>query len=185
MEQRGVGANLPVTVSELVVKDEESFIEDVRQALYAAKIVAYSQGFDIMRAGAEEYGWTLNMGAISRIWRAGCIIRAQFLDRIAEAYQEDPDLPLLMSAPYFASALAPAQEAWRRVTGMAIAAGIPSPVFASALSYYDGLHTDRLYAALIQGQRDFFGSHTYGRIDKEGIFHTEWSGDRTESRTDV
>ena len=185
VEQRGVGANLPVTVSELVVKDEESFIEDVRQALYAAKIVAYSQGFDIMRAGAEEYGWTLNMGAISRIWRAGCIIRAQFLDRIAEAYQEDPDLPLLMSAPYFASALAPAQEAWRRVTGMAIAAGIPSPVFASALSYYDGLHTDRLYAALIQGQRDFFGSHTYGRIDKEGIFHTEWSGDRTESRTDV
>lgn len=185
VEQRGAGANLPVTVSELVVEDEESFIEDVRQALYAAKIVAYSQGFDIMRAGAEEYGWTLNMGAISRIWRAGCIIRAQFLDRIAEAYQEDPDLPLLMSAPYFASALAPAQEAWRRVTGMAIAAGIPSPVFASALSYYDGLHTDRLYAALIQGQRDFFGSHTYGRIDKEGIFHTEWSGDRTESRTDV
>ncbi|MFS0895658.1 NADP-dependent phosphogluconate dehydrogenase [Microbacterium sp. 179-I 3D3 NHS] len=162
------------------VTDEDGFIEDVRLALYASKIVAYSQGFDEIRAGAAEYGWNIDLGAISKIWRGGCIIRAQFLNRIAEAYAETPDLPVLMAAPYFAEALTRGQASWRRVVVTAAQSGIPAPAFSSSLSYYDGIRADRLPAALVQGQRDFFGAHTYRRIDKEGTFHTLWSGDRTE-----
>ncbi|MEV8338088.1 NADP-dependent phosphogluconate dehydrogenase [Leucobacter sp. NPDC077196] len=179
-EQRAAAAALPGPSEQLTVADEATFIEDVRQALYASKIVAYSQGFDEIRAGAAEYGWTIDLGAISRIWRAGCIIRAQFLNRIADAYAAEADLALLMSAPYFADALAGSQEAWRRVVVHATAAGIPAPAFSSSLAYYDGLRAERLPAALVQGQRDFFGAHTYRRIDREGVFHTLWSGDRSE-----
>jgi len=165
---------------EFVVDDVDAFIEDVRLALYASKIVAYSQGFDEIRAGAVEYGWNIDLGAVAKIWRAGCIIRAQFLNRIAEAYAGEPDLPALLTAPYFAEALSRGQAAWRRVVIAAAQAGIPAPAFSSSLSYYDGIRAERLPAALIQGQRDFFGAHTYRRIDKEGTFHTLWSGDRSE-----
>ncbi|MFB8386369.1 NADP-dependent phosphogluconate dehydrogenase [Microbacterium sp. NPDC055910] len=178
--QRPYGVNLPGPDRDLDVSDVDAFIEDVRLALYASKIVAYSQGFDLIRAGAAEYGWAIDLGAISKIWRAGCIIRAQFLNRIADAYTQDPGLPLLMAAPYFDEALGRAQGAWRRIVADAAASGIPSPAFGSSLAYYDGIRATRLPAALIQGQRDFFGAHTYRRIDREGTFHTLWSGDRTE-----
>ncbi|WP_231821589.1 NADP-dependent phosphogluconate dehydrogenase [Microbacterium resistens] len=179
-EQRAAAASLPGPSEAFTVADEDAFIEDVRLALYASKIVAYSQGFDEIRAGAAEYGWNIDLGAISKIWRGGCIIRAQFLNRIAEAYAQTPDLPVLMTAPYFAEALTRGQDAWRRVVIAAARAGIPAPAFSSSLSYYDGIRAERLPAALVQGQRDFFGAHTYRRIDKPGTFHTLWSGDRTE-----
>ncbi|WP_309102425.1 NADP-dependent phosphogluconate dehydrogenase [Microbacterium sp.] len=179
-EQRAAAASLPGPDEEFSVEDTEAFIEDVRLALYASKIVAYSQGFDEIRAGAAEYGWTIDLGAISKIWRGGCIIRAQFLNRIADAYAAAPELPVLLTAPYFTEAITRAQGAWRRVVVTAAEAGIPAPAFSSSLSYYDGIRADRLPAALVQGQRDFFGAHTYKRIDKEGTFHTQWSGDRTE-----
>ncbi len=162
--------------------DAETFVEQVRLALYASKIVAYSQGFDIIRAGAAAYDWAIDLGAVSKIWRGGCIIRAQFLNRIADAYAAQPDLPLLLAAPYFAEALGRAQDAWREVVTVAAASGIPAPAFASSLAYYDGLRADRLPAALVQGQRDFFGAHTYRRVDRPGVFHTEWSGDRSETQ---
>ena len=178
-EQRALASNFPGPDS-FSVADEAAFIEDVRQALYASKIVAYSQGFDAIRAGAAEYNWTINLGEVARIWRGGCIIRAQFLNHITEAYRANEELALLMAAPYFAAAVANAQAAWRRVVIAATEAGIPAPAFSSSLSYYDGLRADRLPAAVVQGQRDFFGAHTYRRIDKDGTFHTQWSGDRTE-----
>ncbi|MDF2508009.1 MAG: NADP-dependent phosphogluconate dehydrogenase, partial [Microbacterium sp.] len=179
-EQRAVSGDLPGPEEEFSVEDTDAFIEDVRLALYASKIVAYSQGFDEIRAGAAEYDWNIDLGAISKIWRGGCIIRAQFLNRIADAYAETPELPVLLTAPYFTEAITRAQAAWRRVVIAAAEAGIPAPAFSSSLSYYDGIRADRLPAALVQGQRDFFGAHTYKRIDKEGTFHTLWSGDRTE-----
>ncbi|RGE17936.1 NADP-dependent phosphogluconate dehydrogenase [Leucobacter sp. wl10] len=179
-EQRAAARALPGPEAAFVVEDDAAFIEDVRQALYASKIVAYSQGFDEIRSGAAEHRWSIDLGAIARIWRAGCIIRAQFLNRIAEAYAADPELPVLMAAPYFSDALSRGQGAWRRVVAAAARAGIPTPAFASSLAYYDGLRAERLPAALIQGQRDFFGAHTYRRVDRPGGFHTLWSGDRTE-----
>ncbi len=190
-EQRAVSRELPGpstgsgTGSEsLEVGDADAFVEDVRLALYASKIVAYSQGFDLIRAGAAEYGWNIDLGAIARIWRGGCIIRAQFLNRIADAYHATPDLPVLLTAPYFVEALGRAQDAWRRIVQISAGAGIPAPAFSSSLAYYDGLRAERLPAALIQGQRDFFGAHTYKRIDRPGTFHTLWSGDRTETEAE-
>ncbi len=179
-EQREVSRALPGPSGTLEVVDTDAFIEKVRLALYASKIVAYSQGFDEIRAGAAEYDWSIDLGAVAKIWRAGCIIRAQFLNRIADAYAAAPDLPVLLTAPYFVEALERAQSAWRDVVSTSAQSGIPAPAFASSLAYYDGLRADRLPAALIQGQRDFFGAHTYKRIDKPGTFHTLWSGDRSE-----
>ena len=180
-EQRDVAGALPGPAeSAFTVEDADAFIEQVRLALYASKIVAYSQGFDEIRAGAAQFGWSIDLGAVSRIWRGGCIIRAQFLNRIAEAYRADPELPVLLTAPYFVEALGRAQDAWRHIVMTAAAAGIPAPAFSSSLAYYDGLRADRLPAALIQGQRDFFGAHTYRRVDRPGTFHTLWSGDRSE-----
>lgn len=185
-EQRAVSRDLPGpsanpgAASALQVDDVDAFIEDVRLALYASKIVAYSQGFDEIRAGAAEYDWNIDLGQVAKIWRGGCIIRAQFLNRITEAYAETPDLAVLLTAPYFVDALGRAQDAWRRIVSTSAAAGIPAPAFSSSLSYYDGLRAERLPASLIQGQRDFFGAHTYRRIDKDGTFHTLWSGDRSE-----
>ncbi|TMR91220.1 NADP-dependent phosphogluconate dehydrogenase [Nonomuraea basaltis] len=155
-------------------------IEDVRQALYASKIVAYAQGFDQMAAASKEYGWDVDLGAMATIWRGGCIIRAKFLDRIRAAYDANPALPTLLADPTFAAALDAAQESWRRVVTTAVQIGVPTPGFSSALAYYDGLRRDRLPAALVQGLRDYFGAHTYLRVDKEGAFHTDWSGDRME-----
>ena len=164
-----------------LVADVDAFVEDVRLALYASKIIAYSQGFDIIVSGAEQYGWEIDKGAVAKIWRAGCIIRARFLERITEAYAEQPDLVALVLAPFFTDAVTGGQDAWRRVVQYATVSGIPAPAFSSSLAYYDGLRADRLPAALVQGQRDFFGAHTYKRVDRDGIFHTEWSGDRSET----
>ncbi len=162
------------------VTKPEGFEDDVRAALYASKVVAYAQGFDAIIAGAAEYDWHIDKGAMAKIWRAGCIIRARFLNRIVDAYANDPDLPTLLADPYFAKAVADGEAAWRRVVVAAAQSGVPVPGFASALSYFDSLAAKRLPAALIQGQRDFFGAHTYKRVDKEGTFHTLWSEDRSE-----
>ena len=183
--QREAAADLPGPSEPWTVDpaDADAFVEDVRKALYASKIVAYSQGFDEIVAGAEHYGWDIKKGEIAKIWRAGCIIRARFLNRITEAYGADPGLVVLLSAPYFRDAIAETQEAWRRVVAIAARAGIPAPAFSSSLSYYDGLRAPRLPASLVQGQRDFFGAHTYKRIDRPGVFHTLWSGDHSEIET--
>jgi 6-phosphogluconate dehydrogenase len=155
--------------------DRNAFIEDVRRALYASKVVAYAQGFDMIAAGGAEYGWDIDRGAMATIWRGGCIIRARFLDRIREAYDADPNLPSLLVAPYFAEAVRSGVESWRRVVAKAALGGIPTPAFASSLAYYDGLRRSPLPAALIQGLRDNFGAHTYKRVDRDGTFHTEWA----------
>lgn len=160
--------------------DAAQFTEDIQQALYASKIVAYAQGFDQIAAGSAEYDWDLHPGDLATIWRGGCIIRARFLNRIKDAYAQNPALPSLILAPYFREAIEHAIDSWRRVVSTATLLGIPVPAFASSLSYYDALRAERLPAALTQGQRDFFGAHTYERIDAEGKFHTLWSGDRSE-----
>ncbi|GAC84322.1 NADP-dependent phosphogluconate dehydrogenase [Gordonia paraffinivorans] len=160
--------------------DKARFIEDIKAALYASKVVAYAQGFDQIAAGSAEYGWDVDRGALATIWRGGCIIRAQFLNRIREAYADDPALPSLLLAPYFRDAVEAGIDSWRRVVSTATLLGIPVPAFASSLSYYDALRAERLPAALTQGLRDYFGAHTYQRVDKEGTFHTLWSGDRSE-----
>ncbi len=181
--QRAAAGNLPAHAVKWEVADNKAFVEAVRKALYASKLVAYAQGFDAIRAGAKEYNWQIDLGAVSKIWRGGCIIRAQFLNRIADAYSKNPNLESLILDPYFASAVSDAVSAWREVVAKASLAGIPVPAFASSLSYYDALRAPRLPAALVQGQRDFFGAHTYKRVDMPGVFHTLWSGDRTEIET--
>ncbi|MBY0441116.1 MAG: NADP-dependent phosphogluconate dehydrogenase [Mycobacteriaceae bacterium] len=160
--------------------DRDTFIENVRQALYASKIVAYAQGFNQIQAGSAAYGWAIKPGTLATIWRGGCIIRAKFLNRIKEAFDAEPELASLLVAPYFRSSVESAIDSWRHVVVTATQLGIPTPGFSSALSYYDALRTDRLPAALTQAQRDFFGAHSYGRIDKPGKFHTLWSGNRSE-----
>ncbi len=182
--QRQAAAHLPGPDSAGGIDDVDGFVDAVGQALYASKIVAYSQGFDAIAQGGVEYNWSIDRAEVARIWRAGCIIRAQFLNRITEAYRAQPDLPLLISAPYFTEALVSAQSAWRDVIHRAVDAGVPVPAFASSLAYYDQIRRDRLPASVIQGQRDFFGAHTYRRVDKQGVFHTLWSGDRSEVQTD-
>jgi 6-phosphogluconate dehydrogenase len=162
----------------------EALVNDVRDALYASKIVAYAQGFEHLRAGSKEFGWDLDLGALATIWRGGCIIRAQFLDRIKDAYSESPDLPNLMLAPFFRDALGSSQRAWRSVVKQAIDQGVPIPAFASSLAYYDGYRRARGPANLIQGLRDYFGSHGYHRTDREGAYHTRWAQDGTEVRVD-
>ena len=181
--QRAAASALPGPTAS-PVEDVDGFIEGVRQALYASKVIAYSQGFDAIVAGAEQYNWDIKKGEVAKIWRGGCIIRARFLNRITEAYAENPQLVSLVTAPFFTDVVAKAQDAWRNVVADAAHAGIPAPVFASSLSYYDSLRADRLPAALTQGQRDFFGAHTYKRTDREGTFHTLWSGDRSEVETE-
>lgn len=154
----------------------DAFIAAVRDALYASKIVAYAQGFDLLAAAAREYGWTLDPGGISLLWRGGCIIRAQFLERIKQAYDRDPALPNLLLDPFFKQAAAKAQDGWREVVSLSARAGICAPAFTSALSYYDALRSGRLWANLTQAQRDYFGAHTYERTDRPRgtFFHTQW-----------
>ena len=163
------------------VTDREAFIEDVRLALLASKVVAYSQGFDQIAAASAEFGWDIDRGAMARIWRGGCIIRARFLNRITEAYERDSGLALLLADEYFVGAVGKGVGAWRRTVSQAALNGVPTPAFSSSLAYYDGVRAPRLPANLIQAQRDFFGAHTYRRTDRGGTFHTEWSGDRSES----
>ena len=159
----------------------DRFVEDVRAALYASKVVAYAQGFEHIAAASGQYGWGIDSGAMATIWRGGCIIRARFLDRIRDAYDRDPLLTNLLLDEYFRDAVAGAQEAWRRVIGTAVAAGVPVPAFTSSLAYYDGYRRERGPANLIQGLRDFFGAHTYRRVDRQGSFHTRWAQDGKES----
>ena len=160
--------------------DVPAFVEAVRRALYASKIVSYAQGFDMLAAGAREHDWDLDMGTIATIWRGGCIIRARFLDRIIEAFAERPDLVSLLAAPVFVESLQGADQAWREVVSTAVRAGVPTPGFAAALAAFDGARRDRLPAALVQGLRDLFGAHTYKRVDRDGAFHVMWGEDRRE-----
>ncbi|MDK6475933.1 NADP-dependent phosphogluconate dehydrogenase [Corynebacterium amycolatum] len=180
LAQREAARNLPSGSLAKAPEDRDAFVERVRKALYASKIVAYSQGFDEINAGAKEYGWEIDRGALATIWRGGCIIRAQFLNRIKEAYDRNPELPALVLDEYFRDQVTECLDAWRDVVVTAAQMGIPAPVFSSSLAYYDGLRAERLPAALVQGQRDYFGAHTYQRVDREGAFHTLWSGDRSE-----
>ena len=164
--------------------DKKDIIEAVRQALYFSKIVSYAQGFAQMKAASQEYGWTLNYGEIAKIFRAGCIIRAKFLQKITDAYSKNPDLDNLMLDDYFLNILGSNQAAVRRVVTLAIQAGIPVPTFSSALAYYDSYRSPVLPANLIQAQRDLFGAHTYQRVDRPGIFHFHWNQGREEQLED-
>ncbi len=160
--------------------DAGSLADDLEHALYASKIVSYAQGFAQMAAAADDEGWDVHLGSMATIWRGGCIIRARFLDRIREAYDEDPHLANLMLADFFASALKEAQDPWRRVVARSAELGIPTPALSSSLAYYDGYRRARGPASLIQGLRDLFGAHTYRRVDREGTFHVMWGEDGRE-----
>jgi 6-phosphogluconate dehydrogenase len=155
--------------------DRNAFIESVRRALYFSKVISYAQGFAQLRAASEEYNWNLDYGTIAKIFRAGCIIRARFLQKITDAYTKDKALANLLLDPYFRDIAANYQGALRDVVSAAIAAGVPVPAFASAIAYFDGYRSARLPANLVQAQRDFFGAHTFERIDKPGSFHADWS----------
>lgn len=159
--------------------DRAAFVEDIRQALYAAKIVSYAQGYMMMGTAAGSYGWELSYGGIALMWREGCIIRSAFLGKIEEAYRQDPGLVNLLLAPYFRGEVEGAQSAWRRVVAKAALHGIPIPAMSSALAFFDGYRHERLPANLIQAQRDYFGAHTYERVDRPRgeFFHTDWTGE--------
>jgi 6-phosphogluconate dehydrogenase len=180
-EQRAAAARvLPGPSGRLDPARTDAFVDDVRDALYASKVVAYAQGFEQIAAAAEANGWDVELGGLATIWRGGCIIRARFLDRIREAYAADPGLRNLLFAGYFRDAVGQAQDAWRRVGAAAVELGIATPAFASSLAYYDGFRRERGPANLLQAQRDFFGAHTYRRTDRPGSFHTRWSEDGQE-----
>ncbi|KAK9668360.1 hypothetical protein RND81_13G055000 [Saponaria officinalis] len=155
--------------------DKKRLIDDVRQALYASKICSYAQGMNLLRAKSAEKNWNLNFGELARIWKGGCIIRAVFLDRIKKAYQRNPNLASLVVDPEFAKEMVQRQAAWRRVVGLAVAAGISTPGMCASLAYFDTYRRSRLPANLVQAQRDYFGAHTYERVDRSGSYHTEWS----------
>jgi len=158
--------------------NKKAFVEDLRKALYASKIVSYAQGYTLMRAAAEEYKWNLNYGGVALMWRGGCIIRSVFLGKIKEAFDRNPDLKNILLDPYFKEKVEASQEAWRRVVSTAISNGVPVPAFSIALSYFDGYRTERLPANMLQAQRDYFGAHQYERIDEPRgkFFHTNWTG---------
>ena len=158
--------------------DRDAFIEDVRQALYASKITSYAQGYVQLDAAAEEFGWELDNGQIALLWRGGCIIRATFLEDIKAAFDRDADLENLLLDDFFRDAIETAQPSWRRVVATAVELGLPVPGFSAALAYFDGYRRGRLPANLLQAQRDYFGAHTYRRLDQEGTFHTDWIRER-------
>ncbi|HXE11887.1 MAG TPA: decarboxylating NADP(+)-dependent phosphogluconate dehydrogenase [Bryobacteraceae bacterium] len=159
-------------------EDRDSFIEDVRRALYCSKLISYAQGYMLLREAAKEQGWNLNLGGIALMWRGGCIIRSRFLGKIKEAYDRNPKLLNLLLDSFFSKLLNDYQASWRRGLAHAINLGVPTPAFSTALSFYDGYRTERLPANLLQAQRDFFGAHTYERVDKPRgqFFHTNWTG---------
>jgi 6-phosphogluconate dehydrogenase len=158
--------------------DKKAFINDLKNALYASKIISYAQGYQLMQAAAKEYGWNLNYGGIALMWRGGCIIRSVFLGKIKDAFDKNPNLTNLLLDPFFTGKVQSSQDGWRRVVASAIFDGIPSPAMSSALSYFDGYRAERLPANLLQAQRDYFGAHTYERLDKPRgeFFHTNWTG---------
>jgi 6-phosphogluconate dehydrogenase len=167
-----------------VVTDTESWLQAVHDALYAAKIVSYAQGFMLMRAASEKYGWNLAYGDVAMLWRAGCIIRSRFLGDIKAAYARDAELNSLLLDPFFSDALRNAEAGWRKAVGLGIDQGIPLPAFSAALAFFDGYRRAFLPANLLQAQRDYFGAHTYRRTDTEGVFHTDWVGGGEEARVD-
>ena len=157
--------------------DKAAFVEMVRKALFSAKICSYAQGFQLLRAADQGNHWSLAYGTVASLWRAGCIIRAQFLGKIKEAYARNPDLANLLLDPYFAGVLGSCNDSWRKVVAVAAENGIAVPAFMSALAYYDGYRSAVLPANLLQAQRDYFGAHTYQRVDREGKFHTQWTAE--------
>ena len=158
--------------------DRKAFLEDLRKALFASKVVSYAQGYSLMRAAAKEYGWDLNYGGIALLWRGGCIIRSVFLGKIKEAFDKNPTLANILLDPYFKEKLSEAQQGWRNVVAQAVVNGVPAPCMTAALEYYDGYRTERLPANMLQAQRDYFGAHTYERTDRPRgeFFHTNWTG---------
>ena len=179
MKEERVAASKKLRGPKPIIKtDRAKFIEDIRQALYASKIVSYAQGYMLLRAAAKEYNWKLNYGGIALMWRGGCIIRSQFLGKIKEAYDKRPRLANLMLDPHFKREIRTSQKGWRNVIATAVKKGIPVPAFATALNFYDSYRSERLPANLLQAQRDYFGAHTYERVDKPRgeFFHTNWTG---------
>ena len=158
--------------------DRQRWIDDIRKALYASKIISYAQGYMLMRAAAQQYGWNLNYGGIALMWRGGCIIRSAFLGDIKKAFDKDPELPNLLFAPFFKKAIKSCIRSWRKVVSTAVKKGLPVPAFGTALAFFDGFRSERLPANLLQAQRDYFGAHTYQRVDKPRaeFFHTNWTG---------
>ena len=183
-KERRVRASKVLRGPSPVSAPRRTLVQDAEAALYASKIVAYAQGFEHLAAASREYGWNVDLAGVATIWRGGCIIRARLLHSVKEAYEQDAGLESLMVTPSFADALAAAQEPWRRVVKAAVDGGIPIPALASSLAYYDGYRRARGPANLIQGLRDYFGSHTYHRVDREGAYHTRWAQDGKEVRTD-
>jgi len=177
-DERIEASRIVPDVHKVHVADKHEFINHVRDAIYAAKIISYAQGFVLMRAAAQEFKWKLNYGGIALMWRGGCIIRSKFLGKIKEAFDNNANLSNLILDPFFLDKLQHCSKGWRHVVSTAVLSGIPVPALTTALSYYDGLRTERLPANLLQAQRDFFGAHTYERIDhKRGeFFHTNWTG---------
>ena len=158
--------------------DRARWLIDIRNALYASKIISYAQGYMLMRAAAAQYGWNLNNGGIALMWRGGCIIRSAFLGDITKAFAKNPQLDNLLLDPFFRKAIKGCTRSWRKVVSMAVKKGIPVPAFSTALAFFDGLRCERLPANLLQAQRDYFGAHTYERVDKPRgeFFHTNWTG---------
>jgi len=179
MKEERVAAAKKLKGPKPVIKgDQKKFIEAIRQALYASKIVSYAQGYMLMRAAAAEYKWNLNNGGIALMWRGGCIIRSAFLGEIKKAFDKNPKLMNLLLDPFFRKAIKDCQRSWRNVVAMAAKKGIPVPAFSTALAFYDGYRSERLPANLLQAQRDYFGAHTYERVDQPRgqFFHTNWTG---------
>ena len=176
--ERAAAAKLLPGPAAAFTGDRATLLADLEQAVYAAKVASYAQGYMLMQAAAKAYGWNLNLGGIALMWRGGCIIRSAFLEKIKDAFDTDPTLPNLLLAPYFRAALAAADGAWRRVVATAVKLGIPAPALSSALAFYDGYRRERLPANLTQAQRDYFGAHTYERVDRPRgqFFHTDWTG---------
>ncbi|MCA9874583.1 MAG: decarboxylating NADP(+)-dependent phosphogluconate dehydrogenase [Anaerolineales bacterium] len=178
-EERVAASQVLTGPSATFTGDKTAFLNDLREALYAAKIISYTQGYMLFRAASQDYGWHLNYGGIALMWRQGCIIRAAFLDKIKSAYDNDPQLTNLLLDPYFKDQVLSAQAAWRRVVARAAELGVPIPALSSALFFFDGYRRERLPANLLQAQRDYFGAHTYERVDKPRgqFFHTNWTGE--------
>jgi 6-phosphogluconate dehydrogenase len=158
--------------------DRAAFVEDIRLALYASKIISYAQGYMLMRAAAREYGWNLNYGGVALMWRGGCIIRSRFLGKIKEAFVQNPNLTNLLLDKFFRAEIKKCQRSWRKVIATAARKGLPTPAFSTALNFFDSYRCQRLPANLLQAQRDYFGAHTYERLDKPRgqFFHTNWTG---------
>ena len=177
-EERVKASGILMGPSPVFSGDRDQFLSDLMEALYASKLVSYAQGYSLMKAAAEEYKWDLNYGGIALMWRGGCIIRSAFLGKIKEAYDNNPDITNLLLDPFFKGKMEKAQNGWRNVVSKAVINGIPVPAISSALGYFDGYRCEKLPANLLQAQRDYFGAHTYERIDKPRgeFFHTNWTG---------